>query len=500
MMRRNVEAVVLIILLAVFVYFGKSKLAVIYSNWGVDYSDRDEYDKAINYFKISLKIDSSLSKTHYSLAKVYELKGLINEAIEEYKETIRLAPELTDAHTTLSRLYLNQGRYQDAVKLLKEAENKAPDSQKIKEFGDSAIFEYLSKRINESIDVYIDGNKTKAYGILDEVLKDDPDYKYAYCVLGYFYSLEGKYADAENSLKEAIRIDPKFWEAYKVIGDMYFGKKDYDEADNEYKKALIINSRDSNLYNELGLRFMAMERYEQAVWYLQKAVELAPDNINMRYSLASIYRDAHQFDNAIAEYNKVNSFQPDYPNLHNDFGDIYKNQNKNQQAVREYQKEVEYCNAKLAKNSKDAVSMVDMANAYNELGESDKAKLLIEEALAIRPDYKQAYLTLSKINEKSGKIGDALSALNKANALSKSSYIDKDIVRIKKDFIDMTKDKVRLEIEDVIYLKNGRRLKGKVKFKTEDKVVIEIITGNSKGTVTLRPEEIRLIVGKELEK
>lgn len=499
-MKKNIEIFILVISLAVFVYFGRNKIAVIYSNWGVDYSERDEYDKAINYFKISLRIDPSLSLTHYSLAKVYELKELINEAIGEYKETIRLSPKLTDAYTALARLYLNQGMYQDAITLLKQAENKAQDSQKIKEFGDSVIFEYLSKRTNESVDAYIDGNKTKAYNILDEVLKDDPNYKYAYCILGYYYSLEEKYADAENYLKEAIRIDPKYWEAYKVIGDIYFKKKDYEKADNEYKKALIINSQDSNFYNELGLKFMAMERYEQAVWYLQKAVELAPDNINTRYSLASIYRDAHQFDNAIAEYNKVNSSRPDYPNIHNDMGDIYKNQNKDQQAAQEYQKEVEYCNAKLAKNPKDAVSMVYMAGAYNELGESAKAKQLIERALSIRPDYKQAYITLSKINDKLGRIGDALSALNKANTLSKSSYIDEDLVKIKKEFINMTKDKVKLELEDIIYLKNGRRLKGKIKFKAEDRVVIEVLAGNSKGTVTLRPEEIRLIIGGESDK
>ncbi|MFH1440875.1 MAG: tetratricopeptide repeat protein [Candidatus Omnitrophota bacterium] len=498
-MKKNIEIIVLVISLAVFVYFGRSKLAVIYSNWGVDYSERDEYDKAINYFKISLKIDSSLPQTHYSLAEAYELKGVINEAIEEYKETIRLAPQLTDAYTALARLYLNQGMYQNAVDLLRLAENKAEDTQKIKEFGEAVIFEYLSRRLNESIDVYIAGNKTEAYSILDEVLKEDPDYKYTYCILGYFCYLDGQYADAGNYLKEAIRIDPKFWEAYRVIGDMYFQKKDYDGADNEYKKALIINSRDSNLYNELGLKFMAIERYREAVWYLERAVELAPDNINMRYSLASVYRDAHQFNNAIAKYNKVNSSQPDYPNLHNDIGDIYKNQNKNQQAVEEYQKEISYCNAKLAKNSRDVVSMTDMAYAYNQLGESDKAKLLIEEALDIRPDYRQAYLTLSKINERLGRAGDALSALNKANVLSKASYIDRDIIRIKKEFIDMTKDKVKLESEDIIYLKNGRKLKGKIKFRTQDRVVVEFITANSKGTITLRPEEIRLIIGEDAE-
>jgi len=168
---------------------------------------------------------------------------------------------------------------------------------------------------------------------------------------------------------------------------------------------------------------MNLERYGSAISYLEKAVALDPNNVNTRRNLAGVYRDYGVFDKAVAEFTKVMSMKPDFPDIYNDLGDIYKKQGKKDAALATYRKGIKNCEVKLSQNLENPAALNELAYAYNETQEYDKAKILIDKAITINSHYQKAYLTLASIYRNSGRPDAALIALDKANQLSPQGYV-----------------------------------------------------------------------------
>ena len=70
-MRKKVGLIVFLIVVIVFIFLGKNKLAVLYSHWGNNYYKQKLYKIAEENFLKSLKIDPAVVAVHYSLANTY---------------------------------------------------------------------------------------------------------------------------------------------------------------------------------------------------------------------------------------------------------------------------------------------------------------------------------------------------------------------------------------------------------------------------------------------
>jgi len=471
---------------------GWAKLAVFFHNKGCEYYDRNLYDEAIAYFKKSLIINSEVAVTHYNLANAYMEIKKEDEAIEEYKKTIQIAPSYIQAYCALSQIYRSRQMYEEALIQLKQAEIAIPSNQEIKKFLGEISFEYMTDCLDRGTESFLAGDKQKAYVLLNKALKINPGFAFTHYTLAYFYFTDHNYNEAEAGLNKTIELNSQFWSAHKLLGDIYFEKGDYENAINEYKRALTLNYNDPALNNDLGLVLMQMERYDEALVYLKEAIKLDPDNLNIRYSLASVYRDNEMISEAIEEYKKVIRYQPDYPNVHNDLGDIYRRLGKDKESLEEYKKEIEYCQAKLAINPNDPIMLNNLAYALNGIGENNKAKEIIDKLIDSQPNYRQAYLTLAKINEKLGNFNKIIATLEKAKGLSvQTNFIDRDIDRVKKELRSSGSGFMAV---DTIYLKNGRQIKGRIKEEDEEKVIIEVQLGNVIGSLTFYRNMIERII------
>ena len=186
-----------------------------------------------------------------------------------------------------------------------------------------------------------------------------------------------------------------------------------------------------------------MENYQEALLFLKEASRLEPKNVNIRYSLASVYRDNGKLDQAILEYKAVLNLRSDYPNAHNDLGDIYRQLGQKAEATEAYKEEISICQARLRSAPEDFVSLNSIARAYNGIAGYNLAEEFIDKALAVNPDYQEAYLTLASVYKNSGKTKEALEALEKAGKLStrKYSFIERQI-KDAKQLLSLAKDKV----------------------------------------------------------
>jgi len=206
--------------------------------------------------------------------------------------------------------------------------------------------------------------------------------------------------------------------------------------------------------------------------------------------LASVYRDGGNLEESAAEYKKIILKNPDYPNVHNDLANIYEQEGRKEDAIAEYKKELESCQNKLLIAPANPFLLNGIACAYNGIGEYEKAKRSVKKALAIKPDYREAYLTLSNIQNNLCDYEGAMATLKQADMLSSQKFY----------FIEEAMDNIRqlnFFPTHIIYMKNKRSFNGIIKRETDKRIILEVDIGSAIGTVTLLRDDIERVVRKE---
>lgn len=498
-MKKKVKLVIIAVLLAVWAPIGREKLAAFYHNKGLRYYQQDLYDAAVVYFKKSLKIKPRLPRTHLILAHAYFKKKYFKEAEKEYRNALNIDPALTEAYLSLAQLYHYQEMNDKAVALLKQAKSVIPaDSQgQLNGLLNKIVIKHVADHIDRAVDSFLEGRKEEAHALINKAHELNPDFAFTDYTLAYFYFSEGNLPKAEEIIKKTIDLNKDFYYGHKLLGGIFFREAKFEEAAGEYKKALSLNGKDAILLNDLGLVLIQIERYAEAMLYLQEASRLDPGNINIQHSLASVYRDCAMHDKAIEAYKKVISSYPDYPNIHNDLADIYKLQGRIEEAREEYRREKEYSEKKLSLGQKDASILNSLAYAFNGMGESRKAMEIISGVMRDNPESGRPYITLAAIYESMGEPQKSLEALEKGRSLlgRDFNFIQKDISRLKNE-LDLIRPPQN-NLNDIIYLKNGRFLQGRVIEENEDQVIISVQAGSSAGNVTVKRAMIERIEQSE---
>ncbi|MDD5669290.1 MAG: tetratricopeptide repeat protein [Candidatus Omnitrophica bacterium] len=491
----------IIVLLLVLILYGRVKLGVIILNKGVVSLEQGNYDEAIRSFKTSLKINPNSFETHYALGTVYAEKKQTAQAIDEFKKTIKINPGFVKAYRGLASLYYNSQDYETALSFLASARKIAPNDKETQSLADSISYEYLTDALNKSVDAFMAGDKRRAFKLVETALAFNPRLAFAHYTLAYFYYADNQMTEAEQKLLETVGIDPAFTPAYKLLGDMYFKNGEYEKAVSTYKEALRSDTGNAYIYNDIGIVLMQMERYDESIDYFRKGLAIAPSNPQIQYSLASVYRDSGKRDDALREYSEIVSRYPDFPNIHNDMAEIYGQKGEMEAANEEYKKEILHAQNRLLNNPGDVIALNNLAFAYSGLGEYSKAQEIIEKVIQSAPNYRKAHLTFSRIFEKQGMHQQAMDELNTAKHLSvETNFIDRDISRIKnlqkKSLLESGNPPD--EPFDLVWLKNGRQIEGRVISETEDAVILQVSIGNPAGQITLYKGTIqRIIKGRD---
>ncbi|MFA4992722.1 MAG: tetratricopeptide repeat protein [Candidatus Omnitrophota bacterium] len=492
-MKKIIESLLLFAFLVVLLYVGRGKLEAFFYNQGNDYFGRSLDKEAARSYEIALKINPQSWLIRLGLAKAYRGIKNYDRAIDEYSKVLNINPLCLKAYQDLAEIYSQKGSHLEALSVINQARDLIPDNPQLNQFSQECCYDFVSSALDKSEELFLMNKSAEAALLLKDVLKSCPGFAVAEYMLGYYYFCLKDYDNAEASLKQTLLIDPQFHYAYKLLSQVYFKKGDFEKELSSAEEAFALNNDNASICNDLGLALMHQERYAEAVTYLKKAVSLEPNNADYIYSLGSVYRDNKMFNQAISEYSKLSVLKKDYPNLHNDLADIYDNLGNRAQAVLEYQKEAQYCQQGLRNNPDSPVLLNNYAYALNGLGESEKAKKIIDGVIKSYPHYRQPYLTLSRIHEKMQNTDLALMALEKAKQLSatEGGFIDNKIYKLNKQPLPSAKK--QLEQKDIIYLKNGRQLLGKIKKEYPDKIVLEVWLDSAGGEVIFYRDSIERI-------
>ena len=211
---------------------------------GLEYYYKFYYSEARESFEQALEHDSSMAMAYYYLASLKD-RSYINKALE-----------LSDRASRKEQMYI------------------------------------------KSRAAFIDDNRIQAVEELKTLVRNYPDEKTAYYLLGVYHYRLFKNREAVEYLNKALEIDPVYRGVYNQL---------------------------AYVYDELG-------DLENALKAVNKYVELAPDEANPYDSRAMIYSNNGMLDKAIESYRQALEIKPDFMSAVSYLGNMYLFKNDYQRA------------------------------------------------------------------------------------------------------------------------------------------------------------------------
>ena len=262
--------------------------AIVFYNLGRVYKVNEEYNLAVNNYKIAIDLNPFEEKYSLAIIAIAQEKAKagdteyrrqeFNSAIEYYKNAIHYSPKYTTAYFKLARTYFKMKDYKNAQIILKknlEVDPRQEQSEKM--LGDiyrgAGESEEAIKHYNQAI--FINSNYHQAYYslgatllsngdlensrvALNSAIKLKADYAKAYGALGMVDQELGNIDSAIKNFLQAVKLDAKTYKIHYRLASVYNLQKKYENAKNSAKDCLDIKRNYAPAYFELGISEKAL--------------------------------------------------------------------------------------------------------------------------------------------------------------------------------------------------------------------------------------------------
>lgn len=279
------------------------------------------------------ELNRELPALYVTLARVHSGKGQYNLALQEVQEALKLAPRDADALLGEAAVYAAMGRQEEAERTYKKAAALRP--QHWAGHYELGGFYFRLQRYGE------------AAAQFERVLEITPDNAMAHATLGGALQLLGKDAEGEKHLLQSIDLQPSY-AAYNNLGVLYYGQRRWEESAGMTRKALQLNPQAWRAWSNLRLAYEWLNRRSEAGEALGKE---------------------------LAQLEKMAPVSGDDAEVQAELGLLYAKLKSRRQALPRVE-------AALALSPEDPAILVCAAEAYDNLGERDRALHLAGEALA----------------------------------------------------------------------------------------------------------------------
>lgn len=310
----------------------------------------------------------------YSEAMALHRSGQLAAAEKKYREVLRMVPNVAEIHNSHGVALAGLGRPREALEAFRRVVRLDPENPQ-------ACNNY--------------GNALKEQGMLDEAVLQyrkavalRPDYAPAQYHLALTLKMMGETAAAKAVLQQLLAAQPSH-----------------------------VDAR-----NSLGLLFKADNDTAEAIACFSAALEAAPDFVDARMNLGLAYAQSEQWELAIAQYYAVCNARPDFAEAFLQLGLALLQHRRYEDALETFahalqldsenvRSHIGRSNAMLALNrAQEAVAALEqtrllpgafpdvpleIARAWQELGEHDRAVTVYQEMIAQSPDCVGAYLGLA---------------------------------------------------------------------------------------------------------
>jgi tetratricopeptide (TPR) repeat protein len=202
------------------------RLYAIYAYRGTAYSSKGDYDRAIQDFDQSVRLNPNDPGVYYVRGKAYLNKGDYDRAIQNFNQAVHLDPNYAPAFRDRGTAYRVKGNFDHAIQDLNEAIRLNPKDAG--SYYDRGLTLFSKDDYDQAIEDY------------NETIRLNPNNAWTHYARGVAYFGKGDYDQAIQGYNEAIRLDPKFALAYERRGDAYFAQSNLTAAITDFEHAISV--------------------------------------------------------------------------------------------------------------------------------------------------------------------------------------------------------------------------------------------------------------------
>ncbi|MBW7841038.1 MAG: tetratricopeptide repeat protein, partial [Chitinophagaceae bacterium] len=298
--------------------------------------------------------------------------------LSELDAMIAGSPKNADLYFQRASIYFRKKRIDDANKDMLKA--IAIDSSKADYYLLLADIYLSASRI-----VYSQNSLEKAVELNPENLK-------AHSKLAEIYFLLKKYNESLKHTSEMLRIEPGNALAYFIRGMDLKEAGDTAKSIKSFQLALENNRDYYDANMQLGLLY-SYKNNQVCVEFFTNAIRIRPDSEEALYGRALFYQEHNELDRAIQDYTQILKLNPRNQHAHYNLGYIHYT------FLKVYDQAIKHYNDAIAVAPDYPEAYYSRGLCYETLGNIAAAKEDYEKALQQRPGYKLPLLGLKRINE-----------------------------------------------------------------------------------------------------
>jgi len=347
--------------------------------------EADNYFKAANYDKAKLSYlnvlrqDPANALAFERIGAMWLEEGAPMRAGAFLARASVLDPGNAQNRIRLARSYVATGQFADGKKEALNVLAQVPDN------GDAIIVLTEAARSKEDIEA------------AEEELQKFPkknDVSFYLASANLFFS-KGDLAAASNALRQALTVDPKSSAAHLAMGNLHLVQKDLKQAGEEFKTAADL----------APVRSIERVKYVEFKWHSGDADEVrrvatemtkqAPDYLPGWIWLAELGYKDKKYDEALSLLENVFGRDPEYIEGRRLQSDVLLAKGDTKKAVEVLERlDQTYPDAPFVKYK--------LARAYLVNNNTNQAKVALNQAVSINPNYDDAVLLLAQVNLSTG--------------------------------------------------------------------------------------------------
>jgi eukaryotic-like serine/threonine-protein kinase len=275
-------------------------------------------DQALLNCQKATEIDSRVMVAYVTLGRIHEMSGKHDLAVQEFQHALDVNPRDVGALSGIARSYENAGRIQDAESEYRKAAALRPDYWE----GYNNLGNFLDRhqKYQEAIAAY------------RQAIELTPDNAEVYMNLGNTYLDLGDpkiIPDAEGALRKSVELNPSY-NGYANLGSFYLTEKRYSESAAATEKALQFNGFDFRVWENLASAYDWLQQKDKATRARENALKLAegaakaePRDAQVQSALAILYARKKMRDKSLVRIQAALALNPDDPRVLVDVGQAY---------------------------------------------------------------------------------------------------------------------------------------------------------------------------------
>jgi tetratricopeptide (TPR) repeat protein len=344
-----------------------------------NYFKAGNYDKAKLAYLNALRLDPQNGLAFERIGAMWQDDGAPLRAAAFLKRASDLDPKNVQNRIRLARCYVATGHFNEGTKEALKVLEQAPDNS------DAIITLTEAARSKEDIEA--------AEKQLQKFPKKN-DVSFYLAAANLSFS-GGDLSTAVNALQQALAADPKSSAAHMAMGNLHLVQKDLKQAGEEFKKAADL----------APVRSIERLKYAEFEWGVGDAGEVtriatdmtksAPDYLPGWFWLAELAYKDKKYDEALSLLENVFGRDDEYLDGRRLQGDVLLAKGDTKKALEVLER--------LDQTYPDVpVIKYNLARAYLGINNINQAKLALDQAVSLNPNYDDAVLLLAEVNLSTG--------------------------------------------------------------------------------------------------